>query len=101
MKSDLDALVYILDATLCTVEIMAEKRARSKNEYLRQKTIAQEIINHLFAMRHVQRDGEGFITSPEIYGSKYWSGNRFQEALEKYSGNVHKWAQQFEPVLRK
>lgn len=101
MKSDLDALVYVLDATLCTVETMAGKRSRSKHEYLRQRTIAQEIINHLFFMKHLQRDGEGFITSPELSSSKYWSSNRVQEVLEKCSGNVHKWAQQFEPVLRK
>jgi hypothetical protein len=40
-----DALVYILDCTLATVEGMALKKSRPPNEYKRQISIAQKALD--------------------------------------------------------
>lgn len=41
IRSAEDALAYLLDCSLATVEMMAFKKTRPKNEYVRQISIAQ------------------------------------------------------------
>jgi len=41
VRSAPDALAYLLDCSLATVEVMAFKKSRPKNEYVRQIMIAQ------------------------------------------------------------
>jgi len=41
-----DALAYLLDCCLATVEMMAFKKSRPKNEYCRQISIAQIVYDN-------------------------------------------------------
>jgi hypothetical protein len=45
VRSPGDALVYLIDCTLATVEHMALKKSRSEGEYRRQQAIAQKGID--------------------------------------------------------
>jgi hypothetical protein len=45
--SDLDALIYITECTLATVEYMMDLKSKSKSEFERQIGIAQIGINHI------------------------------------------------------
>lgn len=45
VSSAADALIYITDCTLATVESMARVKGRKKNEFNRQMAIAQQAID--------------------------------------------------------
>lgn len=47
IKTTEHALGYMVDCTLATVENMAMTKSRKKNEYKRQKSIAQKGVNWL------------------------------------------------------
>lgn len=73
IKTSGDALVYITDCTLATVEHMNTLKRRSAHEFSRQVSIAQCGVNHCFV------NGENI------------KGTRIEEVVSKHRGNVILW----------
>jgi len=72
-----DALAYMVDCTLATVETMALKKSRPKAEYERQKSIAQTGVNFIIDL---QVD-PGTTRAADVFKAGY---------------SVDKWVDQFE-----
>lgn len=50
VRTPAQALAYIADCTLATVEAMAMAKSRRKGEYMRQISIAQTAVDWMFLM---------------------------------------------------
>lgn len=74
LKTTEEALVYITDCTLATVESLAMKKSRGKWEYERQIKIAQISIDHMLRNRI------------------HHYGTRARVVIESYNGSVQLWA---------
>lgn len=99
MKSDLDALLYLLDCTLATVARMAPMKSKSKHEYNRQIAIANRGMNYLFSHRHIRRDAEStFVYSEELPECPEWVNHRLKDILWKFDADINAWAAQWEPL---
>ena len=70
------ALAYLADCTLATVEMMAMKKSRQKGEFGRQISIAQRAVSWMVEMG----------VSAE--------GTRAQEVIDQ-GGSVDEWVKQF------
>jgi hypothetical protein len=75
IRGSQDAMVYIVDCTLATVETMALCKSRSKSEYQRQAAIAQIGVDWLL------------LDKVPIEGTRIASVKEF--------GSVQKWADSF------
>lgn len=73
-----EALAYITDCNLATVCDLAGKKSRSKYEYVRQQSIAQQAIDWM-----------------RSFGVDY-SETRAKDVVEKFGGSVAAWAAQWE-----
>ena len=73
-----DALVYITDCSLATVERLAMLKSRSKHEYSRQISIAQAGVDWL-------RDFDISVKK-----------TRIEEVLSSSGGSVADWAKKYE-----
>lgn len=74
VRNPSDALVYLTDCNLATVEHMAGLKSRNKSEYIRQKEISQTSINWIITMK----------LNP--------TNTRAEEVIDKYNGNVENWS---------
>jgi hypothetical protein len=74
-----EALAYIVDCTLATVETLAMKKSRSKAEFERQVAMGQSGVDW---MRSMKVD---------------FSTTRAKEVVESFNGNVMKWAERSFP----
>lgn len=68
------ALAYLTDCTLATVELLAGKKTRTKHEFDRQINLAQAGIDW---MREMGVD---------------FKGTRAEEVVKRYEGSVKLWA---------
>lgn len=80
VRSPEDALVYMIDCTLATIQSMAMRKSKSRSEYKRQISIAQTGIDWARGMKI------GF------------NGTRIAGVVNECGGNVAEWAQLYEPI---
>jgi hypothetical protein len=74
VKNPVDALLYLTDCTLATVEHMAMMKSRSKSEYKRQISMAQFAVDSILE----------FYLAPQ--------GTRALDVIEGFAGDVEAWA---------
>lgn len=81
VRTEGEALAYLLDCTLATVAAMAMTKSRKKGEYARQVSIAQTGVNWLKA--------------------NGWSAfdTRAKEVIEQYDGIVANWVEQYDVLV--
>jgi hypothetical protein len=80
VRSEKDALAYIVDCTLATVCDLAGKKSAKKYELARQISIAQTGLDWM-----------------RIYGVDF-SCTRAFDVYEKFGGIVADWAEQWKPT---
>lgn len=79
VRTEAQALAYLVDCTLATVTSLASKKSASKYETRRHIAIAQQAIDW---MREFQTDV---------------SNTRAAEIITEHNGSVEHWAEQFRP----
>jgi hypothetical protein len=79
VRSPAEALVYLTDCTLATVNALASKRSAPKGELRRQCAMAQQAIEWM-----------------DAFGVDY-SGTRATEVSANHQGSVEAWAETFRP----
>lgn len=75
------AVIYLTDCTLATVAMMASKKSRSKCEYQRQISIAQDGFN--WSLSYIESDTD--------------KNSRAADIRDNYGGSVADWAKKYEP----
>lgn len=78
IRTSNDALIYLTDCTLATVEGMAIKKSRLKSEFIRQISITQVGMDYI-------------IYTKIIFPNE----SRIREIIFMHNGSVAKWASKY------
>ena len=77
-----DALVYVAECNLATIQGMAMTKTRKKGEYTRQISIAQTAVDWIAGMK---------LPLPQ--------SGRVVEVLNKHGGSVKQWLTQYDVLI--